>query len=114
MGLIIISKLLFIYLFIYIYLFEKKVPSFMKEWINIKTAYARHYQKRRPPAGMKNMLAELEIPLEGHHHYGLHDCRNIAKVKNIFVVVSFIVVISLLFPLLLFLLVVSIVSTIDD
>jgi inhibitor of KinA sporulation pathway (predicted exonuclease) len=61
-------------------LYGLQVPYFMQEWVNIKTIYAQFYHKRRPPAGMRNMLDEMGIPLEGLHHYGIHDCRNIAKV----------------------------------
>ncbi|KAL6061718.1 ERI1 exoribonuclease family member 3 [Balamuthia mandrillaris] len=55
-------------------------PAYMQCWINIKEAYGRFYQKRRNPSGMKTMLNQLNIKLEGVHHYGLDDCHNIAKV----------------------------------
>ncbi len=57
-------------------------PEYMGEgqWINIKELYQQFYQKKKKPAGMTNMLGELGIELEGHHHVGLDDARNIAKV----------------------------------
>jgi 3'-5' exoribonuclease 1 len=34
------------------------------------------------PCGMKRALAILEIPLEGSHHRGIDDARNIAKIAG--------------------------------
>ena len=30
--------------------------------------------------GMAQMLAELDLELEGHHHSGIDDCRNLARI----------------------------------
>jgi len=55
-----------------------KQPYFDK-WINIKKVFSDFYklQKLRDMVGM---LDWLHIPLEGRHHSGIDDCRNIAKI----------------------------------
>jgi inhibitor of KinA sporulation pathway (predicted exonuclease) len=46
--------------------------------INVKMSFRKHYdQKNR---GMADMLEQLNIPLEGKHHSGIDDCRNIARI----------------------------------
>lgn len=50
-----------------------------RRFVNIKVEFANQY-KRSKLRGMKQMLEELEIPLEGRHHSGIDDCRNIAKI----------------------------------
>ena len=88
----------------------RAVPSFMQRWINIKLLYQDFYQKRRAPAGrflplkiacsvhllnpillllllsflgMTQMLKELEIELEGVHHWGKDDANNITKILQV-------------------------------
>jgi inhibitor of KinA sporulation pathway (predicted exonuclease) len=46
--------------------------------------------------GMDKMLDYLKLPLDGHHHSGIDDCRNIAKIcralmerKRVDITVSF-------------------------
>ena len=46
--------------------------------INIKNEFRDFYNKNG--GGMAGMLRELNIPLEGKHHSGIADCRNIAKI----------------------------------
>jgi ERI1 exoribonuclease 3 len=53
-------------------------PIFQR-WMNIKTAFKKHYQKSHPK-GMKSMLNQLKLGLEGRHHSGLDDCRNISRI----------------------------------
>jgi len=48
-------------------------------WCNIKKIFAAE-EKLEFPVGMDGMLQHAKIPLEGRHHSGLDDCRNIAKV----------------------------------
>jgi len=61
-------------------LLNLQVPNYMKQWSNIKTIYQQHYGRKRPPAGMANMLRALHIPLEGTHHVGKDDAANITKI----------------------------------
>ncbi|CAL1695448.1 unnamed protein product [Somion occarium] len=48
-------------------------------WINIKSAFRRQY-KYRFNAGMDIMLKKLKMELEGRHHSGIDDCRNILRI----------------------------------
>ena len=50
-----------------------------RRFVNIKDEY-RHLYKHRDRKGMATMLEDLKIPLEGRHHSGIDDCRNIAKI----------------------------------
>lgn len=50
-----------------------------RKLINIKNEYRDFYTKQRG-IGMAAMLTELNIILEGRHHSGIDDCRNIAKI----------------------------------
>ena len=54
------------------------IPQYAKEWINIKQVFANQYGIW--PKGMIHMLSYLKIPMEGRHHSGIDDCRNITKV----------------------------------
>jgi 3'-5' exoribonuclease 1 len=47
--------------------------------ISIKHQYAE-INKLRRPVGMKTALSMENIPLEGTHHRGIDDARNIAKI----------------------------------
>ena len=47
--------------------------------VNIKNEYRNFYKKERG-VGMATMLKELGIELEGRHHSGLDDCKNICKI----------------------------------
>ncbi|CAD7941532.1 unnamed protein product [Amoebophrya sp. A25] len=50
----------------------------VKSWCNVKHAFeATHNQKGY---GMVGMLQAFDIELDGRHHNGIDDCRNIAKV----------------------------------
>ena len=51
-------------------------------FINIKTAFANHYQVR--PMGMTSALKQLNLPLQGTHHRGLDDAYNIARIALTF------------------------------
>lgn len=54
------------------------VPESFNHHINLKTVFAA--QKGIKPCGMKGALLNLGIPLEGQHHRGIDDARNIAKI----------------------------------
>ena len=49
-----------------------------KKIINIKNEFEHLYGKKA--GGMKNMLDKLKINLEGKHHCGIDDCKNITKI----------------------------------
>ena len=55
-------------------------PEYLKKWSNIKNIYEETY--KRKAGGMKRMLEELKIPLDGIHHRGIDDCSNIAKIAQ--------------------------------
>ena len=68
-----------------------RYPNYLKRWINLKKAFPKGdgkdwrfkgmADKARPTvAGMEQMLQELGLELEGRHHSGIDDARNIAKV----------------------------------
>jgi inhibitor of KinA sporulation pathway (predicted exonuclease) len=59
---------------------NKNLPyySVYKRFINIKTEFENVYKVKA--GGMVNMLNYLNIPLEGRHHSGIDDTRNIAKI----------------------------------
>lgn len=59
---------------------NKNLPyySVYKRFINIKSEFEYVYKVKA--FGMVNMLRHLNIPLEGKHHSGIDDTRNIAKI----------------------------------
>ncbi|KAH9837118.1 exonuclease RNase T and DNA polymerase III [Rhodofomes roseus] len=48
-------------------------------FINVKDAFRAHY-KLRYQQGMAQMLRRLKMELEGRHHSGIDDCRNILRI----------------------------------
>lgn len=54
------------------------VPHVFTKFVNVKFVFDRFY--RQKSFGMTNMLKVLNIELEGRHHSGIDDCRNIAKI----------------------------------
>ncbi|GAV85440.1 LOW QUALITY PROTEIN: hypothetical protein CFOL_v3_28876, partial [Cephalotus follicularis] len=55
-----------------------KLPPYFMEWINIKDAYSNFYWTE--VSGMRTMLNHSNIPLQGSHHLGIDDTKNIARV----------------------------------
>lgn len=55
-----------------------KIPSCYKCYINLKDDFKFFYGKT--VGSMTDMLTKLGLKLEGRHHSGIDDCRNIAKV----------------------------------
>eukprot|EP00211_Chloroparvula_japonica_P016396 CAMPEP_0119127530 /NCGR_PEP_ID=MMETSP1310-20130426/6049_1 /TAXON_ID=464262 /ORGANISM="Genus nov. species nov., Strain RCC2339" /LENGTH=190 /DNA_ID=CAMNT_0007117801 /DNA_START=99 /DNA_END=667 /DNA_ORIENTATION=- len=53
------------------------VPPYLSEWVNIKEVYRYHF-KKRGQKGMAGMLKEQGLELQGRHHSGIDDCRNLA------------------------------------
>jgi ERI1 exoribonuclease 3 len=47
-------------------------------WQNVKRAFCFVRNRLKAP-GMAAMLKDLGLPLTGHHHRGIDDCRNIAE-----------------------------------
>jgi inhibitor of KinA sporulation pathway (predicted exonuclease) len=54
-------------------------PKVYMHFINIKNDFKKFY-KIEKGLSMVRMLEILNITLEGHHHSGIDDCRNIAKI----------------------------------
>lgn len=52
-----------------------------EEHINVKEHFAEKFGLVKP-TGMNGALALLNIPLEGTHHRGIDDAKNIAKILN--------------------------------
>lgn len=57
---------------------NQTVPPMFSTWLNIKKAYGKFYNRKA--LGMTTMLDELDFKLEGRHHSGIDDCRNIARI----------------------------------
>lgn len=55
------------------------LPRVYRRWINVKTIFARTLG-RSASVGMPEMLSALGLELEGRHHRGIDDCRNIARI----------------------------------
>lgn len=68
-----------------------KPPSYLKRWINLKKVFSlgapgqewnspNHIKKAKPfVSGMTEMLDKCGLILEGTHHSGIDDSRNLAK-----------------------------------
>jgi len=52
--------------------------DYLKRWINIKTYFGEAMGKKG--FAMKSMLHDLGLRLEGRHHSGIDDSRNIARI----------------------------------
>jgi ERI1 exoribonuclease 3 len=59
-----------------------KLPSIWKSWINVKVCFNEYLNKsaRDTQSGMAAMLSALKLRLIGHHHSGIDDARNIARI----------------------------------
>lgn len=55
------------------------LPPAYRRWINIKRVFTDTVRKSRA-YGMTSMLRTLKLKLEGTHHRGIDDCRNIARI----------------------------------
>lgn len=49
------------------------------KWINVKRPFMKQFQLRHNP-GMAGMLKKLKLELEGRHHSGIDDCKNILRI----------------------------------
>ena len=57
------------------------VPRWARQWINVKVEASRALSPFRAK-GMLGMLDKLGLPLEGRHHSGIDDSRNIARIAR--------------------------------
>lgn len=57
------------------------VPHVYRKWINIKRPFAA-WNGGPVKNGMLGMLKALNLELEGRHHSGIDDCRNIARIAR--------------------------------
>ena len=61
--------------------YKEEVPTVFQRWLNIKNFYAEATgDGGKKKKGMVGMLEGLSLKLEGRHHCGLDDCRNIARI----------------------------------
>ena len=60
------------------------VPRHFRHWINVKKSFQEQYQTQKAK-GMTGMLAKLNLQLEGRHHSGIDDCRNIARICQVMI-----------------------------
>ncbi len=54
--------------------------EYFKSWINIKTCFKEYFKKDDLKIGMDGMLKMLNLTLDGKHHSGIDDCKNISKI----------------------------------
>ena len=59
---------------------KRDIAAHWASWINVKDAFNSFYQPKVPARGMTDMLQKLRIPLQGRHHSGIDDSKNIAAV----------------------------------
>lgn len=61
---------------------RKALAKHFQRWVNIKQVYAQCVPtgRRQKASDMTGMLRGLGLTLEGRHHSGIDDCRNIANV----------------------------------
>lgn len=57
----------------------RNVHQFYLRYINIKREFFDFYNFRKQ-LGMSGMLNYLRLPLDGTHHSGIDDCKNISKI----------------------------------
>jgi ERI1 exoribonuclease 3 len=55
------------------------LPKCYSRWCNLKKAFAAHRGVKRTVGSMADLLGALRLPLEGHHHSGIDDCKNLAQ-----------------------------------
>jgi inhibitor of KinA sporulation pathway (predicted exonuclease) len=53
-------------------------PLLFYRWINVRRAFADHFRVR--PECLVQMLKRMGMVFHGHHHCGLDDARNIARI----------------------------------
>jgi len=58
--------------------FDPAIPPPLDCWINIKKSFNGDYKVRK--GGMGGMLHYMKLGLEGRHHSGIDDCKNISRI----------------------------------
>ncbi len=58
--------------------FMQNPPAVYWGYMNIKTLFTKFYNVKA--GGMVSMLKKLKLKLDGRHHSGLDDCKNISKI----------------------------------
>jgi len=56
-------------------------PALLNRHRNLKRVFADRHD--RPPCGMRHALRLLSLELDGAHHRGIDDARNIAKIAKV-------------------------------
>lgn len=56
------------------------IPLSFTRWLNIKQVFSTYFPTKERVTGMESMLSALKMDLDGRHHSGIDDCRNIAKI----------------------------------
>jgi len=54
------------------------LANLFKHWTNLKSVFSREYATVF--LDMKGMLHHLKLELEGQHHSGIQDCRNLLRI----------------------------------
>ena len=58
-----------------------QLKGYFSGWINVKKIFAKEIEGNLEKLyGMAGMLDRLNIPLQGRHHSGIDDCRNITTI----------------------------------
>lgn len=58
--------------------FHINIPSYFRSWINIKRVFTKLTGQKA--VGMPSMLSHFKLTLDGRHHSGIDDTKNIAKI----------------------------------
>lgn len=59
-----------------------KLVAPYNRWINIKSPFKKRFNMTRYNVGMPSMLKKLQLELEGRHHSGIDDCKNILRIAE--------------------------------
>lgn len=58
--------------------FKLHIPDYFRKWVNIKRIFEAATSQRA--LGMPGMLRALHLELQGRHHSGIDDSKNIARI----------------------------------
>lgn len=66
---------------------KKEIPlkKYMKRWINIKKIFRKEFEVSSKSFGMPYMLEYFKLKLEGNHHSGIDDSKNISQIALKFI-----------------------------
>lgn len=54
----------------------------LSTWLNIKKPFKKWCQWKEKSCSFINMMIHLDLEIEGHHHSGIDDSKNIAKIAR--------------------------------